>query len=175
MEVLIGEAHPLSNAKCDNEQAAKILEEAAEVFCAWRDYDRAMVDGICEEMVELCKADLLDECADLIFACVNMSYSIMTWQDSFDIGEPDNSCLEKDFVRSILDDAACVHHDTFELELLKSTIVNSTAKEREDARETLAISIKCLLVHVCELIAALGESDFRPYMESCEQRNKESL
>jgi len=37
--VTIGEVHPFPSAKCNVSQTLKILEEAAEVFCAWQDYD----------------------------------------------------------------------------------------------------------------------------------------
>ena len=62
------------------EQAAKVLEEAAEVFGAWQVFDGCSEQGGCEGCVLGCyfpyicdaKAELANECADLITATCNL-------------------------------------------------------------------------------------------------------
>ena len=62
MAVNIGEVSILKDTKADKEQAKKILEEAAEVFGAWQEFDRGKgTEGA-----------LLSECADLIQATSNI-------------------------------------------------------------------------------------------------------
>ena len=69
--VYIGDVKPVWYAKCDREQADKILSEAAEVFEAVDAYAKNECDyqgTHLEELVSGLKRDVLDECADLITA-----------------------------------------------------------------------------------------------------------
>lgn len=69
--VYIGDVKPVWYAKCDREQADKILSEAAEVFGAVDDYakNECCYQGThLEELMNSFKRKVLDECADLITA-----------------------------------------------------------------------------------------------------------
>lgn len=69
MTVNVGEVAVFPNAKADKEQALKIVEEAAEVFSAWEDWDSNETDdGL--------RAILMDELADVIQAVANMLHAI---------------------------------------------------------------------------------------------------
>ena len=63
--VKIGEVATFPDAKADKAQALKVLEEAAEVFGAWQQFD----DG---EKSALSKWLVLAECADVIQATCNL-------------------------------------------------------------------------------------------------------
>ena len=65
------------NAVADKEQVVKVLEEAAEVFGAWQEWDRyhsahAVFDGPKAECAKAMKACIVDECADVIQAVSNL-------------------------------------------------------------------------------------------------------
>ena len=63
--VRIGEVATFPGVKPDKEQAKKVLEEAAEMFGAWQDYD--------ERPWKTSRIEALrDECADVIQAVANM-------------------------------------------------------------------------------------------------------
>ena len=63
--VNIGEVATFPGAKADKAQALKVLEEAAEVFGAWQEFD----DG---EKPALSRWRVLVECADVIQATCNL-------------------------------------------------------------------------------------------------------
>lgn len=63
--VSIGEVATFPGAKADKAQALKVLEEAAEVFGAWQQFD----DG---ESPSLSRWRVLAECADVIQATCNL-------------------------------------------------------------------------------------------------------
>lgn len=63
--VNIGEVATFPGAKADKAQALKVLEEAAEVFGAWQEFD----DG---EKPALSRWRVLAECADVIQATCNL-------------------------------------------------------------------------------------------------------
>ena len=63
--VSIGEVATFPDAKADKAQALKVLEEAAEVFGAWQQFD----DG---EKSALSRWLVLAECADVIQATCNL-------------------------------------------------------------------------------------------------------
>ena len=63
--VNIGEVATFPGAKADKAQALKVLEEAAEVFGAWQEFD----DG---EKPTLSRWRVLAECADVIQATCNL-------------------------------------------------------------------------------------------------------
>ena len=61
----------------DKVQALKVVEEAAEVFGAWQEWDRyhgahAAFDGPKAECAKAMKACIVDECADVIQATCNL-------------------------------------------------------------------------------------------------------
>ena len=83
MPVTIGEVTTFANPKASKKQAKKILEEAAEVFAAWQEFDccrYTAVDnaarGECSLRdnynVTFTRNELVDECADLITATANL-------------------------------------------------------------------------------------------------------
>lgn len=65
MPVDIGAVKTLSGAQADKAQALKILEEAAEVFSAWEEWEH-------DNHSRLCRFVILNECADLITAACGM-------------------------------------------------------------------------------------------------------
>lgn len=56
----------------DKEAALKPLEEAAEVFGAWQTYGFFWGQG-CKELDNWFRAELADEIADCVTACVNLA------------------------------------------------------------------------------------------------------
>ena len=70
MPVNIGEVTTFANPKADKAQVLKVLEESAEVFSAWEDYDR---NGYLYSEEH---AHLVDECTDLITATCNLLTAI---------------------------------------------------------------------------------------------------
>lgn len=161
--VTIGEVHPFPDAKCNIEQALKILEEAAEVFCAWQDYDHALDNAITFDWqhgsatkCDRARENLLGECADLIMACTNMMHGAgQTVPDHIEI--EDYKCpITKDHMRFLLAKASCI----FQSEGIINNLV------------TADITMMTI-VETCEIIANLNEKDFTPYMEACEKRNRE--
>lgn len=67
--VKIGDVLAFPNVKPDKAQALKVLEEAAEVFGAWQEWEKYK-DYPSEHIYE--ESDLMDEIADVIQACVNL-------------------------------------------------------------------------------------------------------
>lgn len=76
--VRIGNVETFKDVRPDKAQALKVLEEAAEVVEAWKDYDRFMdtVDFAFGECQPKTKVALLDECCDVIQATCNLLASI---------------------------------------------------------------------------------------------------
>lgn len=77
--VKIGEVATFPDAKADKAQALKVLEEAAEVFGAWQQFDDGDIYGLLTDAV-------LDECADVIQATCNLIAalgvtSFVSWMD----------------------------------------------------------------------------------------------
>ena len=68
MSVNVGQVATFPGAKADKAQALKPLEEAAEVFGAWQGY----VPFQGTRFEESRRADLMDECCDVIQAACNM-------------------------------------------------------------------------------------------------------
>lgn len=67
--VNIGEVAIFPGAKADKAQALKVLEEAAEVFGAWQQFDT----GECSSSK---RVDVLNECADVIQSIANLIYAM---------------------------------------------------------------------------------------------------
>lgn len=72
---------PFDDVKPDKAHALKILEEAAEVFGAWQDYEDARENetesyGEPHDFTCMYRDFLLDECADVIQATVNLIYAL---------------------------------------------------------------------------------------------------
>ena len=65
--VEIGTVQTFTDVKPDKAHALKVLEEAAEVFGAWQDWQKRPCDDECDEYMAL-----LDECADVIQATCNL-------------------------------------------------------------------------------------------------------
>lgn len=68
---------------CQKDQAKKVLEEAAEVYAAWQDYDRT---GTLDWMI-------VDECADVIQASMNLIYAL--GYEPFEIDLAMERCLTR--------------------------------------------------------------------------------
>lgn len=67
--VKIGDVLAFPNVKPDKAQALKVLEEAAEVFAAWQQWEKYK-DYPGDHLYE--ESNLIDEIADVIQACVNL-------------------------------------------------------------------------------------------------------
>lgn len=67
--VHVGDVKPFPNVKPDKAQALKVLEEAAEVFSAWQEWEK--YEGYPSNRIYE-ESDLMDEVADVIQACVNL-------------------------------------------------------------------------------------------------------
>lgn len=67
--VHVGDVKPFPNVKPDKAQALKVLEEAAEVFSAWQEWEK--YEGYPSNRIYE-ESDLMDEIADVIQACVNL-------------------------------------------------------------------------------------------------------
>ena len=68
--VQMGSVRRFDEVSADKAQAIKVLEEAAEVFGAWQIYERSLgIDGYIDK---LGRGKLLDACADLIQATLNL-------------------------------------------------------------------------------------------------------
>lgn len=68
MSVKIGKVATFADVQADKAQALKVLEEAAEVFAAWQQWDDSLrVDKFFE---------LVDECADVVQATCNLLASL---------------------------------------------------------------------------------------------------
>ena len=64
MTVTIGEVTTFANTQADKAQVLKVLEESAEVFSAWEDWEHTHDYELLPHLV--------DECADLITATCNL-------------------------------------------------------------------------------------------------------
>lgn len=62
----IGDVRLFDEPRADKEQALKVLEEAAEAFAAWQEYDRCRPDRFTGRVM------LLMECADVVQAVANL-------------------------------------------------------------------------------------------------------
>lgn len=75
--VQMGSVRRFDSVEPDKEQALKVLEEAAEVVDAWKDFDEVRKDetrgyGEPHDWTFVARDDLLDECADVIQATLNL-------------------------------------------------------------------------------------------------------
>lgn len=68
--VRVGSVRRFDRVEPDRERALKPLEEASEVHGAWQDYERAL--GVDDHIDKLRRGKLLDECADVIQATLNL-------------------------------------------------------------------------------------------------------
>lgn len=67
--VKLGSVRPFPGATPDKAQALKVLEEAAEVVEAWKDYRDCVPLGFKRGLLEM----TIDEIADTIQACCNLA------------------------------------------------------------------------------------------------------
>lgn len=77
MSVTIPPVRTFAHVEASKAQALKPLEEAAEVFAAWQEWDRyhsalAVFDGPKAECAKAMKACIVDECCDVIQATCNL-------------------------------------------------------------------------------------------------------
>lgn len=75
--VQMGSVRRFDSVEPDKAQALKVLEEAAEVVEAWKDFDEVREDetrgyGEPHDWTYVARNDLLDECADVIQATLNL-------------------------------------------------------------------------------------------------------
>lgn len=81
MSVNIGTVNTFKDVKPDKEQALKPLEEAAEVFAAWQEWDKyhrmyPVFDYPKAQASKAMKEQILSECADVIQAVCNLAASL---------------------------------------------------------------------------------------------------
>lgn len=69
-EIKIGDVKTFPNVKTDKVQVMKIIEESAEVFSAWEDYNELGCSG------RKARRRLIDECTDVIQAVSNLLVSV---------------------------------------------------------------------------------------------------
>ena len=72
MAVYFGEIDTFPKAKADKKQVCKILEESAEVFSAWEDYEFQCANPAWSDEIVIARDILLDECADVVQAIANL-------------------------------------------------------------------------------------------------------
>lgn len=77
LSVTIPPVRTFAGVEPSKAQALKPLEEAAEVFAAWQEWDRyhsahAVFDGPKAECAKAMKACIVDECCDVITATCNL-------------------------------------------------------------------------------------------------------
>lgn len=75
--VRVGSVRRFDHLEASKAQALKPLEEAAEVFGAWQEWDRyhsahAVFDGPKAECAKAMKARIVDKCSDVIQATLNL-------------------------------------------------------------------------------------------------------
>lgn len=75
--VRVGSVRRFDEVEPDKAQALKVVEEAAEVFGAWQDYEETREDetqsyGDPHDWTCVASDDLLAECADVIQATINL-------------------------------------------------------------------------------------------------------
>lgn len=75
--VNIGKVKPFANVNPDKEQALKPLEEAAEVYGAWQEYEQyhkryVVWDYPKAQTAKMLKDKMFNEVADVIQACANL-------------------------------------------------------------------------------------------------------
>lgn len=75
--VQVGSVRRFDHLEADKAQALKVLEEASEVVEAWKDFDEVRKDetrgyGEPHDWTYVARNDLLDECADVIQATLNL-------------------------------------------------------------------------------------------------------
>lgn len=63
--VKVGDVSTFPNVEADKEQAKKVLEEAAEVYAAWQEWNEG-------GMLYSDRVNIAEECADLITATCNL-------------------------------------------------------------------------------------------------------
>ncbi|ANE21952.1 hypothetical protein AAY81_00840 [Denitrobacterium detoxificans] len=161
MIVNIGEVATFPNPRADYDQAVKILEEAAEAFAAWQQFDakgRAMY-----RQPFLHK--LFNELADLIMASSNMLRGLD--RDPATTCECEPMVLEKGGLLLLLVDSARVYGAFEELE---SAHILEYGEKASETR--LVQGLRELQEDVCMVIASLGVDDFTTYMQACERRNR---
>lgn len=76
-DALAGSVRRFDSIEPDKAQALKVLEEAAEVVEAWKDFDEVREDetrwyGEPHDLTYAARNDLLDECVDVIQATANL-------------------------------------------------------------------------------------------------------
>ena len=69
MSVIIGTVPTFADATADKAQALKVMEEAAEVYGAWQDFDQYMEGTLSWQAA---RYGIIEECADVIQATCNM-------------------------------------------------------------------------------------------------------
>ncbi|ANE22571.1 hypothetical protein AAY81_04900 [Denitrobacterium detoxificans] len=156
MIVNIGEVATFPSAEANREQSAKVLEEAAEVFAAWQQFDakgRAMYR-------QPFLKKLLSELADLVMACENMLSGVN--QYGLRECECEGVALTKTYLHGLLLAAAEVSEAVRMWNLFPS----------DRTLEDLLGTVEELERYACGVISALGVEDFTPYMLACEKRNR---
>lgn len=94
-----------AHVEADKAHALKPLEEAAEVFAAWQEWDRyhsahAVFDGPKAECAKAMKACIVDECCDVIQATCNLLAALGV----DDLTGPMRECRERNARRGRITD-----------------------------------------------------------------------
>lgn len=153
MQILLDETNPASNSSSQG-HGIEILEKAAELFCAWQQYDQCVNGDDIKPFIsrDWHKENLLSKCANMILACNNALASIGEY--GLYSCESEEVELTKAYLRDLLLIASDACQAEYELSLHKSTT---------NYVDFVSI-IECLEEYVCSIIASLGVEDFTGYM-----------
>lgn len=159
----------------EDEQAAKVLEEAAEVFGAWQDVDACATSDICAACTIPCGAriELADEIADVIQAACNLTERYgcfgqvaMCHMELANVGDLGSKCDDKTMAVAVLQKANLIYAYWWRC----ADMVDRSLTEKE--QERLASMIDGLIMYALALAARYG-IDVAAAMQRCTERQRE--
>lgn len=157
MQILLGKVNlPPSNSKSWGHDM-DILERAAEVYCAWQQYDQCVNGNDLKPAIsrDWHKKHLLSKCASFIMACMRiMADANAKLPAERDFDTEFESGSTESIVRSFLAESAQILWADSNNEYFAANIADG------------------MLDDACVIIARLGVTDFRPYMEACVQHEE---
>lgn len=159
----------------EDEQACKVLEEAAEVYAAWQVVDACGASDICAECSIECAApiDFADEIADVIQAACNLAYRYGCFEqvetchmELANVADLGSRCDDKTMAVAVLQKATLLYSYWWR----SVDMVDKSLTETEKAR--LANRIDGLIMYAASLAERYG-IDAEAAMERCTKRQRE--
>lgn len=158
----------------EDEQACKVLEEAAEVFGAWQNLDLEYARANDEKAYMPALRDAMaDEIADVIQAACNLAYRYgcfeqveMCHMELANMAALGSKCDDKTMAVAVLQKATLLYSYWWR----SVDMVDKSLTEPEKAR--LANRVDGLIVYAVALAERYG-IDVAEAMQRCEQRNRE--